>query len=109
MKQTEELYRDVVTKEIEQGASCEDVIKKYPVSMYYARKWTGDVFRKRDMGHYVRDRYKWLVLDACADIENSVVQLVGNCADIDESLWDHCFNGLRVRLYGLLEEVVKKN
>ena len=37
-KKTEKLYKEIVKKEIDNGMTCEEVVKKYPVSMYYARK-----------------------------------------------------------------------
>lgn len=110
MKKTEILYKDIVMREIDAGATCEEVVKRYPdVSLYYARKWSGDVFRKKDVGHFVRDRYKWPVLETCTNIEGDVVSLVGATSAVPESAWNKCFDTIRKRLYDMLEEIVKKN
>lgn len=109
-KRIEILYKNIVMQEIEEGATCEDIIKRHPeVSMYYARKWSGDVYHKKDLAHYVRDRYKWPVLEACAEIENDVVCMVGSTSRISEEEWDTCFNSVRKRIYLMLEEIVQKN
>ena len=89
------------------GSNCEEVIKKYPaVSMYYARKWAGEIYHKENLSHFVRDRYKWDVLVACQDIENNLAGLIGDSGTEEE--WDQGLEYIRKRLYMLVEDVIKK-
>ena len=109
MKKVELFYKDAVMQDIKNGATCEEIVKKYPVSMYYARKWSGDVFHKADLPHYVRDRYKWNVLNACMDIENQVYETLPESSDLANVEFTKCFEFIKQRMYTMLEEIVRKN
>jgi hypothetical protein len=109
MKVVERLYKRQVMSDVDNGMTCEEIVKKYPVSMYYARLWSGEVYHKKDVSHYVRDRYKWQVLEACGDIENEVMQKFGDKVVLPAEALDECFDFIRKRIYRTLEEVVKKN
>jgi hypothetical protein len=110
MRKTEVLYKDIVMRELQDGATCEEVVKRHPgMSLYYARKWSGDIYRNKDLSHYVRDRYKWIVLETCAKIEDMIVGMVGKTEDIPEKEWMVCLDKMRRQLYLMLEDVVRKN
>jgi len=109
MKEDKLVHKEAVLKAIEGGASCEEVVKKYGVSMYFARKWSGDVYRKIDLSHYVRDRYKWDVLSACTDMENEVFETIGSKVVFEDADLAKYFNFVKQRMYGMLEDIVKKN
>lgn len=111
MKKEEILYRPSAEVDIAAGMTCEELVKKYPISMYYARKWSKDVYRKADLDHLVRDRYKWLVLGASGDIINMMSEtMTDEVADVvDDDLWDLWADIVRKRLYDLAKDIVKKN
>lgn len=110
-KKTERLYKAIVEKEIANGMTCEEIVKKYPVSMYYARKWSNDVYRKKDLNHYVRDRYKWVV-------DEFSIKIAGSLADelpvriqqnITDEMWERWDKVIKRGLYDFSKEVIKKN
>ncbi len=111
MKKVEILYRHLVENDVRNGFTCEDIVKKYPISMYYARKWSGEVFKNTDMNHLVRDRYKWLV----GDCVNEIICDIGDSLDkslvekIGDSLWDELDFKIRQHLYDMSKAIVTKN
>ena len=104
------VYKNRVLDDIKHGMTCDEIVKKYPeVSMYFARKWSGEIYHKADLSHYIRDRYKWVVCDACADIENEIISLIGDDFDISEEKWARTLFFIRKRIYQTVEEAIKKN
>ena len=111
MKKVEILYRDPAMVDIASGMTCDELVRKYPVSMYYARKWSGEVYRNADLDHLVRDRYKWLVLGAVNDIVNLISESMTDreAAALDDDSWDVWSDIIRRRLYDLAKDITKKN
>ena len=110
-KKTEKLYKEIVKKEIDNGMTCEEVVKKYPVSMYYARKWSNDVYHKKDLNHYVRDRYKWVVDEFSIKLADSLANELPVCIqeDITDETWEQWDRVIKQSLYDFSKEIIKKN
>lgn len=110
MRKIEILYRHLVENDVRNGLTCEELVRKYPISMYYARKWSGEIYHKTDMDHLVRDRYKWLVINCSAEIINDISESMGQLSsEISTHTWDEWDEKIRRTLYDLAKEIVKKN
>lgn len=103
--------KDKVCKDIENGMSIEDAVKKWEVSAYYAKLWTKEVYKNKDLDTYVRKRYK---LIAASAREEMIVQM-GNALTEEETevltdeTWEKWDSILKSCMYDFAKEIVAYN
>ena len=106
----EQLYKKKVQADLERGASLEEVVKKYPVSLYYVKKWGREVFKQMDMDMLVRTRFKWCVQTACSSAQDQMIDATPDyeVCDISEATWEKWSVIIRNTMYDLCKEVVQR-
>lgn len=107
----EEKFKQAVLTDIKQGLSVQELVKKYKVSEYYIRKWSGLIYKEMDMNHYVRYRFKWLTLQARSDIVNALADTMTDKEAnlISDETWDNWEELIRKCLYEYAKEIIKAN
>lgn len=103
--------KDKVCEDIRNGMSIEEAVKKYGVSMYYARLWTNIIYKQMDLDTFVRRRYKWIAVEARESLET----LLGKAMTEDEQqmlseeTWDKWDEIIKLKLYEFAKNIVRAN
>lgn len=98
-------------KDIKNRMSLADVVKKYHVSLYYAKKWTSQVYKDMDLSMYVRRRYCDIICEARENLE-TVIQRTSSkeLADaLTDNIWDSWDSGFKKVLYDMVEKITRAN
>lgn len=100
-----------VMLDIQKGLSVQELVKKYNVSEYYIRKWSGLIYKEMDMNHYVRYRFKWITLQARSDITNDLADVMkkNEINAISDETWENWEELIRKHLYEYAKEIIKAN
>lgn len=103
--------KELVYNDVANGLKINDVVKKYNISVYYAKKWSGEVYRKMDLEEFVRKRYCFLTADVRIELESALADAMTEkeAASLSEETWDKWDNIIRQYLYYYASEIVKKN
>lgn len=110
MRYSEET-KNKVCRDIEEGASILDVVKKYGISQYYARKWTGEIYKKIDLDTMVRTRYRELCCTTRVEIASEISHIMKpeEAQAITEETWDSIDYILKEYLYEFAKGIIRAN
>jgi transposase len=103
--------REVVCKDVANGMKINDVVKKYNISVYYAKKWSGEVYRKMDLETFVKKRYCFLTSDVRIQLESALADAMTEeeAEVLSGKTWDAWDSIIRNYLYYYAQEILKKN
>ena len=109
MKYSEETKRKVL-KDISEGMTYEDAMRKYSVSDYYIRLWTKNFFKKCTIQNYVRYRYRHIVCDLSVKMGLDIANVMRptEINSISDETWDKVDGVLKSGLYNLAEQIKLK-
>lgn len=101
--------KEKILEEIKNGASLKDLVSKYGVSAYYIRKWAKIVYKDMDLNHYVRFRYKWIVLNHRDKIVNDMADIMTKkeVESISDETWDEWQDIIRKGMYEMLKDTIQ--
>ena len=93
------------------GIEIKDIVKKYGISEYYARKYTGELYKAMSDDTYVRRRFKWIVISYREHIEALISKAIplNEAMEISETTWNKIDKILKDELYNMCKEIIKKN
>lgn len=109
--QISEETRRMVCKDIADGATISEVVKKYGISVYYAKKWTGDIYKKIDMDMLIRRRYSIIACRCRAKLETDLASAmpIDEADAISERTWEKWDAILKDALYDYACEIITAN
>lgn len=111
MTKKEAIYYKDAIEDIKKGMNIEGIVKKYPVSIYYARKWSKLVYKYINVDKLVRDRYRLRVCDTTLEIINEMIEAMteDEAAEITDETIENWEKIIKNGMYNLLKEAVIKN
>lgn len=104
-------FKQKVCNDVANGATINEVVKKYDISVYFAKKWSGEVYRKIDLDMMVRRRYSLIVCeerDALeADMANVMTEEEADA--LSDETWDKFDDVLKNHFYEFAKKIIKAN
>lgn len=97
----------LVLEDIDNGASIKDVIQKYNISEYYAKKWTKTVYKNPKKAVCASHRFRWLIDDELLKLEVDIGQYIPET--ISNENWDLLCNCLKEHLRHLMFSIIEAN
>lgn len=100
-----------VQQDIADGMSIQDVIKKYGITEYFARKWTNLVYKDMDIDTYVRRRYKWIAVKARTELESALGDVMNDdeSESITDETWEKWDAVIKHQLYEFAKDIIAAN
>lgn len=102
-------FRETVQADFSKGMTVEEAVKKYGISLYFAKLWKGVVFENQDVMAYAQDRYRRLVTKGEVEVENEMMKIMSpqEMLAISDSTWEGWGKAIKKGMYELAARIEK--
>ncbi len=103
------VYEEDVKRDITNGFTMKEIVKKYGVSEYFIKKWSRSIYKKIDMDMLVRRRYCKQVCEIRSQIEAKLGMAVMRQKELNDDVLEEWDEIIKRGLYDFAKIIVEKN